>query len=89
MAYKVLVHALTFVFYQTRGTTTPIPASGDYNILFSKTVPAETTVCDCSDVMPHLATPGIHSSYASSTGDTRAGLPVYNPTPTLAADTPP
>ena len=69
---------VTFVFYQTRGTTTPIPASGDYNILFSKTVPAETTVCDCSDVMPHLATPGIHSSYASSTGDTRAGLPVRN-----------
>ncbi len=68
----------TFVFYQTRGTTTPIPASGDYNILFSKTVPANTTVCDCSDVMPHLAAPGIHSAYASSTGDTRAGLPIRN-----------
>ena len=69
---------VTFIFYQTRGTTTPIPASGDYNILFSKTVPAETAVCDCSDVMPHLATPGIHSAYASSTGDTRAGLPIRN-----------
>ena len=69
---------VTFVFYQTRGTTTPIPASGDYNILFSKTVPAETKVCDCSDVMPHLATPGIHSSFASATGDSRAGLPVRN-----------
>jgi hypothetical protein len=69
---------VTFVFYQTRGTTTPIPASGDYNILFAKTVPSETKVCDCSDVMPHLATPGVHASFASSTGDTRAGLPVRN-----------
>ena len=69
---------VTFVFYQTRGTTTPIPASGDYNILFAKTVPAETRVCDCADVMPHLATPGVHSAYASSTGDTRAGLPIRN-----------
>lgn len=77
-----LVHGkqpeVTFVFYQTRGTTTPIPASGDYNILFAKTVPAETRVCDCSDVMPHLATPGIHASYASSTGDARGGLPIRN-----------
>ena len=77
-----LVHGkqpeVTFVFYQTRGTTTPIPASGDYNILFAKTVPAETRVCDCSDVMPHLATPGVHASYASATGDARAGLPVRN-----------
>jgi hypothetical protein len=69
---------VTFVFYQTRGTTTPIPASGDYNILFAKTVPAETKVCDCSDVMPHLAAPGVHSAYASATGDARAGLPIRN-----------
>jgi hypothetical protein len=77
-----LVHGkqpeVTFVFYHTRGTTTPIPASGDYNILFAKTVPAETKVCDCSDVMPHLAVPGVHAGYASATGDARAGLPIRN-----------
>ena len=70
--------AVTFVFYQTRGTTTPNPASGDYNVLFSKTVPASTQSCDCSDVMPHLAAPGVHAAYASATGDTRAGLPIRN-----------
>ena len=32
--------SVTFVFYHTRGTTTPIPASGDYRILFAKEVPA-------------------------------------------------
>jgi hypothetical protein len=47
----------TFVFYQTRNTTTPIPASGDYRILFAKTVPANSGVIDCSDVMPQLAYP--------------------------------
>ena len=49
--------AATFVFYQTRNTTTPIPASGDYRILFAKTVPANSGVIDCSDVMPQLAYP--------------------------------
>lgn len=47
----------TFVFYQTRSTTTPIPASGDYRLLFAKTVPANSGVVDCSDVMPQLAYP--------------------------------
>lgn len=49
--------AVTFVFYQTRNTTTPIPASGDYRVLFAKTVPANSGVVDCSDVMPQLAVP--------------------------------
>jgi hypothetical protein len=49
--------AVTFVFYQTRNTTTPIPASGDYRVLFTKTVPANSGVVDCSDVMPQLAVP--------------------------------
>jgi hypothetical protein len=49
--------AVTFVFYQTRNTTTPIPASGDYRVLFAKTVPANSGVIDCSDVMPQLAVP--------------------------------
>ena len=49
--------AATFAFYHTRGTTTPIPASGDYRLLFTKTVPANTGSVDCSDVMPSLAYP--------------------------------
>lgn len=49
--------AVTFVFYHTRGTVTPIPGSGDYRILFAKTVPANSGTVDCSDVMPQLAYP--------------------------------
>ena len=45
------------MFYQTRNTTTPIPASGDYRVLFVKTVPANSGIVDCSDVMPQLAFP--------------------------------
>lgn len=49
--------AVTFAFYHTRGTTNPIPANGDYRLLFAKTVPANSEVVDCSDVMPALSTP--------------------------------
>ena len=49
--------AVTFVFYHTRGTVTPIPGSGDYRILFAKTVPADVQTVDCSDVMPQLTVP--------------------------------
>jgi hypothetical protein len=45
---------VTFVFYHTRGTTTPIPANGDYKVLFAKQVPANTQRVDCSDVMPRV-----------------------------------
>jgi hypothetical protein len=48
---------VTFVFYHTRGTTTPIPANGDYRLLFAKQVPANVATVDCSDVMPILSTP--------------------------------
>ena len=49
--------AVTFAFYHTRNTTTPIPASGDYRLLFVKTIPAGSGSVDCSDVMPQLAVP--------------------------------
>ena len=62
--------AVTFVFYQTRGTTTPIPASGDYRLLFAKTVPADSGVVDCSDVMPQLATPSVHAGNTNGLGTT-------------------
>jgi len=67
--------AATFVFYHTRGTTTPIPASGDYKVLFAKTVPANSGVVDCSDLMPQLATP---VAQAGNTDGLGAGAPLRN-----------
>jgi hypothetical protein len=67
--------AVTFVFYQTRGTTTPIPASGDYRVLFAKTVPANSGIVDCSDVMPQLATPTVQAGNTSGLG---ASAPLRN-----------
>jgi hypothetical protein len=62
--------AVTFVFYQTRGTTTPIPASGDYRLLFSKTVPADSGIVDCSDVMPQLSVPSVSAGNTNGLGAT-------------------
>lgn len=62
--------AVTFVFYHTRGTTTPIPGSGDYRILFAKTVPANSGTVDCSDVMPQLAYPMPTAGNTAGLGNT-------------------
>jgi len=62
--------SVTFAFYHTRGTTTPIPASGDYRLLFAKTVPADSGVVDCSDVMPQLATPVVQAGNTNGLGAT-------------------
>jgi len=67
--------AVTFVFYQTRGTTTPVPASGDYRVLFAKTVPANSGIVDCSDVMPQLATPTVQAGNTNGLG---ASAPLRN-----------
>lgn len=61
---------VTFVFYQTRGTTVPVPASGDYRILFAKTVPASSGTVDCSDVMPQLAAPVVAAGNTNGLGTT-------------------
>lgn len=66
---------VTFVFYQTRGTTTPIPASGDYRVLFAKEVPANTQRVDCSDVMPELAAPTVSAGNTAGLG---SGTPLRN-----------
>lgn len=66
---------VTFVFYQTRGTTTPIPASGDYKVLFAKQVPANTARVDCSDVMPELAAPTVSAGNTTGLGN---GAPLRN-----------
>jgi hypothetical protein len=62
--------AVTFVFYHTRGTTIPIPGSGDYRVLFAKTVPAGTQTIDCSDVMPQLAVPVVNAGNTTGLGET-------------------
>jgi hypothetical protein len=66
---------VTFVFYHTRGTTTPIPGSGDYRLLFSKTVPASSGEVDCSDVMPQLSYP---MPTAGNTGGLGPSAPLRN-----------
>jgi hypothetical protein len=67
--------AVTFVFYQTRGTTVPIPASGDYRVLFAKTLPANSGTVDCSDLMPQLAAP---IAQAGNTAGLGATAPLRN-----------
>lgn len=67
--------AVTFVFYQARLKPTPIPASGDYRILFAKTVPANSGTVDCSDVMPQLAVPMPAAGNTAGLGD---GSPLRN-----------
>jgi hypothetical protein len=66
---------ITLAFYHTRGTTNPIPASGDYRVIFATTVPAATKQIDCTSEMPHLATPVPAVGNAS---DISAGEPVRN-----------
>lgn len=66
---------VTFVFYQTRNTTTPIPGSGDYRVLFAKRVPANTDTVDCSDVMPQLAVPVVGAGNTNGLGE---GSPLRN-----------
>jgi hypothetical protein len=67
--------AVTFVFYHTRGTTTPIPGSGDYRLLFSKTVPANSGEVDCADAMPQLSYP---MPSAGNTGGLGPSAPLRN-----------
>ena len=49
--------SVTFVCYHTRQTTVPIPANGDYGVIFSKTIPVGETFVDCTDVMPEMMVP--------------------------------
>ena len=62
--------AATFVVYHTRGTTVPIPASGDYRVVFAKTIPANTQEVDCSDVLPVLAAPVVSAGNTTGLGTT-------------------
>lgn len=62
--------AVTFVFYHTRGTTQPVPASGDYKVIFAKTIPGNAQETDCSDVMPIIATPAMSAGNTTGLGET-------------------
>jgi len=62
--------AVTFVFYHTRSTTTPIPGSGDYRVLFAKTVSANAQTVDCGDLMPQLAIPVVNAGNTTGLGET-------------------
>jgi len=66
---------VTFVFYQTRGTTNPVPGSGDYKVLFVKQVSANTQRVDCTDVLPELAAPIVSAGNTTGLGD---GAPLRN-----------
>lgn len=66
---------VTFVVYHTRGTTQPIPASGDYKVVLAKRVPANTQQVDCADVMPQLAAPNPAAGNASGLA---SGAPLRN-----------
>ena len=66
---------VTIVFYHTRNTTTPIPASGDYRVLFAKQIPANTQRVDCTDVMPELAAPVVPAGNTTGLGN---GAPLRN-----------
>jgi hypothetical protein len=62
--------AVTFVVYHTRGTTVPVPASGDYRVVFAKTIPANTQEVDCSDVLPVLAAPTVSAGNTNGLSNT-------------------
>ena len=66
---------VTLVFYHTRGTTNPIPASGDYRVLFTSTLAANQAQKDCAADMPHLATPVPQIANVSG-GE--VGVPIQN-----------
>jgi len=67
---SVTLPAVTFVFYQTRNTTNPIPASGDYDILFKKTLGVDVEQVDCSDVMPQISVPAVSAGNTTGLGET-------------------
>ena len=61
--------SITFACYHTRGTTVPIPADGDYVLLFQKTLGVNELAMDCSDVMPEITVPVPQQGKTSGLGD--------------------
>lgn len=66
-------YGVTITFYHTRGTTNPIPASGDYAVLFTKYLPSGSQDVDCTDVLPQLSAP---VPAAGDTSGLSGGTPV-------------
>jgi hypothetical protein len=67
--------SVTFACYHTRGTTVPIPADGDYVVLFQKTLGVNEVATDCSDVMPEITVPVPQQGNTSGIG---AASPLKN-----------
>jgi hypothetical protein len=66
-------YGVTVAFYHTRGTTNPIPASGDYELVLYKHLPSGTAQLDLSDEIPQLSAP---VPAAGDTSDLSNGAPL-------------
>ena len=55
--FKYSQGIVTAAFYHTRGTTNPIPASGDYEFIFSVTLVSGEASVDATPEMPQLSAP--------------------------------
>jgi hypothetical protein len=70
---------VTLAFYHTRNTTNPVPASGDYRVVFAATIPANTDQLDCTSEMPHLSAPvpAVGNASGLSSGDPVRNRGIY------------
>ena len=61
---------VTAAFYHTRGTTNPIPASGDYEFIFATTLSSGENNVNCTEDMPELSAPVPAVGRTQGLGDT-------------------
>lgn len=61
---------VTAAFYHTRGTTNPIPASGDYEFIFATTLASGESNVNCTEQMPELSAPIPQAGRTQGLGDT-------------------
>jgi len=66
-------YGVTVAFYHTRGTTNPIPASGDYELVLTSYIASGEQQLDLSADMPQLSAP---VPSAGDTDDLTNGTPV-------------
>ena len=61
---------VTAAFYHTRGTTNPIPASGDYEFIFAQTLTSGVDSVDCAENMPELNAPVVQAGNTAGLAET-------------------
>ena len=61
---------VTATFYHTRGTTNPIPASGDYEFIFAATLASGESNVNVTEQMPELSAPVPAVGRTQGLGDT-------------------